>query len=152
MKVRPAALITRQHEGQTEVLLMHYCYGGADVFALPGGNPDRGETLTETVVRELQEELGLKIAVKDALFFGEMLLDERKDDILHVVFQADIEDGTPVLNPAETSALSVQWISVEQLGGLNLYPNVGEQIIRYASLRTVMPLGYIGRIEQQYFG
>ena len=52
MKVRPSALIWRRTASQTEVLLMRYSYGGQDVFALPGGNPARGEILPETIVRE----------------------------------------------------------------------------------------------------
>lgn len=152
MKVRPSALLIRTTNGQRQVLLMHYRYGEADVYALPGGNPDRGETLTETVVRELREELGIVVSVGEALFFGEMLLSEHKDDVLHVVFDADIQEGIPALNPAETSALGIQWIDVEKLTQLNLYPNVGDEIKRYALMQSAVPVGYIGRIEQQYFG
>ncbi|AQG81761.1 NUDIX domain-containing protein [Spirosoma montaniterrae] len=152
MKVRPAALITRTTNGQTEVLLMHYQYGGHDVYALPGGNCDRGETLPETIRRELREELGIEVTVQDALFFGEMLLSERKEDVLHVIFAADISEGTPVLNPAETSALAIEWINAERLERLNLYPNVGDHIKRFAFLWSAAPIGYVGRIEQQHFG
>lgn len=153
MKVRPSALITRQFEDQSEVLLMHYRYGDADVYALPGGNPDRGETLPQTVVREVQEELGIEIIVDELAFVGEMLLSERTDDVLHVVFFAPYADSKePILNPAETTALSVQWLPInKQLTTLNLYPNIGAQIYEYATVQTRLP-GYIGRIEQRYFG
>lgn len=152
MTVRPSALITRQSNNQTDVLLMHYRYGAADVFALPGGNPDRGETLPETVVREVCEELGVIATVQEEAFFGEMLLSERADDVLHIVFWAKIEGGTPELNPAETSALALRWVPVDdELEKMNLYPNVGAEIYRVVHL-TAAPLGYIGRIEQRYFG
>ncbi len=131
---------------------MHYRYGEADVFALPGGNPDRGETLDQTIIRELQEELGVIATVQEEAFFGEMLLSKRADDVLHIVFWAKIQDGTPELNPAETSALALRWVPVDdELEKLNLYPNVGAEIYRVVHL-TAAPLGYIGRIEQQYFG
>ncbi|MCY7359564.1 MAG: NUDIX hydrolase, partial [Rudanella sp.] len=128
MNVRPSALITRSHANQTEVLLMHYRYGEADVLALPGGNPDRGETLPQTVMRELREELGISITIGEMAFMGEMFLSERADDVLHVIFATYDWQGEPVLNPAETSALAVQWISISDLGKLNLYPNVGKAI------------------------
>ncbi len=150
MKVRPSALIWRQHENQTEVLLMRYQYGGQDVFALPGGNCDRGETLPETVVRELREELGVSVDIGEMILAGEMLLSERNDDVLHVVFAARNLQGEPTLKPAETTAIDLTWVPVVGLDQLNLYPNIGAKIQPWFSSATY--LGYVGRIAQQYFG
>ncbi|MVM39774.1 NUDIX domain-containing protein [Spirosoma sp. HMF3257] len=150
MKVRPSALIWRLNAGQTEVLLMRYCYGGQDVFALPGGNPDRGEILTETIIREIREELGVSVDVGEMILAGEMLLTQRNDDVLHVVFAARNLKGNPALNPAETTALELVWKPVNDLTSLNMYPNIGAKILPWFSSATY--LGYIGRIEQQYFG
>ena len=150
MNVRPSALIWRQHENQTEILLMRYQYGGQDVFALPGGRCDRGETLPETVIRELQEELGVSVDIGEMILAGEMLLSERSDDVLHVVFAARNLKGEPTLNPAETTALELVWVPVVGIDQLNLYPNVGAKIQPWFSTATY--LGYVGRIAQQYFG
>ncbi|QJD78184.1 NUDIX domain-containing protein [Spirosoma rhododendri] len=150
MKVRPSALIWRVQDNKTEVLLMRYNYGGQDVLALPGGNPDRGEILPETIVREIREELGVSVDVGEMILAGEMLLTERNDDVLHVVFAARNLQGTPALNPAETSALELVWQPIADLPHLNLYPNIGERLQSWFSSATY--LGYVGRIEQQYFG
>ena len=150
MKVRPSALIWRQHESQTEILLMRYEYGGQDVFALPGGNCDRGETLPETVIRELREELGISVDIGEMILAGEMLLSERSDDVLHVVFAARNLQGQPALNAAETTALELVWVPVVGLDQLNLYPNIGAKIQPWFTNATY--LGYVGRIAQQYFG
>lgn len=150
MKVRPSALIWRQNAGRTEVLLMRYNYGGQDVYALPGGNPDRGEILTETVVREIREELGVSVDMGEMILAGEMLLSQRNDDVLHVVFVARNLQGEPQLNPTETTALAIVWKPVADLEQLNMYPNIGQKLQPWFSSATY--LGYIGRIEQQYFG
>lgn len=55
MKVRPSIAIVENNN----LLLMLYKYSNTDVYNLPGGNVDKGETLSETVVRELMEELGI---------------------------------------------------------------------------------------------
>ncbi|RIV27575.1 NUDIX hydrolase [Fibrisoma montanum] len=149
MKVRPSALIWRSTQLATDVLLMHYRYGGHDVFALPGGNPDRNETLPQTVTRELQEELGVTADVGTMVLAGEMLLSQRNDDVLHVVFAASNLQGEPVLNPAETSAIDLVWKPLDELDRLNLYPNVGLHIQRW--FNSAIDLGYVGRIEQAYF-
>lgn len=150
MKVRPSALIWRQYESQTEILLMRYQYGGQDVFALPGGNCDRGETLPETVIRELREELDISVDIGEMILAGEMLLSERSDDVLHVVFAARNLEGQPTLNSAETTALELVWVPVVGLDQLNLYPNIGAKIQPWFSSATY--LGYVGRIAQAYFG
>jgi ADP-ribose pyrophosphatase YjhB (NUDIX family) len=150
MKVRPSALIWRQQTTGAEVLLMRYCYGGQDVYALPGGNPDRSETLPETIRREIQEELGVSIDVGEMILAGEMLLTQRNDDVLHIVFAGRNLQDQPVLNPAETTALELVWKPIDELNTLNLYPNIGAKIQEW--FESTLDLGYVGRIEQQYFG
>lgn len=129
---------------------MRYSYGGQDVFALPGGNPERGEILPQTIIREIREELGVSVDVGEMILAGEMLLSERNDDVLHVVFAARNLQGEPALNPAETTALDLIWKPIAELDKLNMYPNIGARIQPW--FRSATYLGYVGRIEQQYFG
>ncbi|HAK75581.1 MAG TPA: NUDIX hydrolase [Runella sp.] len=145
MKVRPAALIIENNH----LLLLRYNYSGNDVFALPGGNPDRGETLPQTIERELSEELGIEVEVQGMLFSGEVLLPHQKDDVLHVVFGAQIIGGIPRLNPNETTALEICWKPVNVLHQLNLYPNVGQYI--QDGLLGSPPHPYVGQINQPFF-
>ena len=149
MKVRPSALIWRKNNSQIEVLFMRYSYGGQDVFALPGGSAERGEVLPETIIREVREELGISIEVGEMILAGEMLLSQRNEDVLHVVFAVRTFTGTPTLNPDETTALDVIWKPINELENLNLYPNVGARLQPW--FESASYLGYIGRIEQQYF-
>lgn len=152
MKVRPCILLHRNAPGfpHPEILLLRYRYGKEDVYALPGGNPDKGETLPETVVRELKEELGVTVVVGTMLLCGEVILKEAPKDVLHVVFQGQLTTGTPRLNPAETTALEIVWQSIDALDTLNLYPNVGKAIQRWFTDDAPEP-GYLGRISQRYF-
>ena len=145
MKVRPAALIIENNH----LLLLRYNYSGNDVFALPGGNPDRGETLPQTIERELSEELGIEVEVQGMLFSGEVLLSHQKDDVLHVIVGAQIIGGIPRLNPNETTALEICWKPVAVLHQLNLYPNVGQYI--QDGLLGSPPHPYIGQINQPFF-
>jgi 8-oxo-dGTP diphosphatase len=146
MKVRPSVVIIENDC----VLLMRYRYGQTDVYNLPGGNVDKGETLAQTVVRELQEELGIGIAVEKMILTGEVLMPEPKKDVLHCVFLGKITKGKPILNPMETSALEVVWKPINTLKDVAMYPNVG------ADLQKVLLKGvdfqYVGRVEQAWYG
>ena len=141
MNVRPSLLLRRADA----VLTLRYRYGDADVYGLPGGNPDQGETLPETLVRELHEELGVTARVGRLRLLGEVLIPGKKA-VLHAVFEGELVAGEPVVNPTETTALEAVWLPAAQLDELNLYPNVG------AFLKKPALEPYIGRIAQEWFG
>jgi len=140
MRVRPSAIVIEN----SHVLLLRYHYGGQDVFALPGGNPDTSETLPQTIVRELREELNIETEVGQMLMAGEVIAIPPKEDVLHCVFETKIVGGLPILNPNETTALEIVWKPISSLSALNLYPNVGHYIATSVG-------GYLGKIEQRFF-
>ncbi|MEA5459276.1 NUDIX hydrolase [Arcicella sp. LKC2W] len=142
MKVRPSVAIVENNR----ILLMRYRYGNTDVYNLAGGNVDKGETLASTVVRELQEELGIDIELEEMLLTGDVIMPEGKEDVLHCVFRAKILNGTPVLNPQETSALEVLWQPIEELNQLDMYPNVGLELQKALN----QGFEYIGKIRQEW--
>lgn len=145
MKVRPSIAIVENNH----LLLMQYRYGNTDVYNLPGGNVDKSETLTETVVRELMEELGIEVGLKEMILLGDVIMPEGKEDVLHCVFEGKILSGKPVLNPKETSALAVVWMPLVDLHELEMYPNIGAQLQRfYLEGRRI---DYMGRIGQKWF-
>lgn len=141
MKVRPSALIIENNH----VLLLRYNYSGNDVFALPGGNPDPGETLPQVIERELSEELGIEVEVGEMLMVGEVLSSLAKGDVLHCIFRAQIVGGIPIINPTHTTALEIVWQPIAALPRFNLYPNIGSCI-------ASMTGGYVGKIDQPFFG
>jgi 8-oxo-dGTP diphosphatase len=145
MKVRPSIAIVENNH----LLLMQYQYGNTDVYNLPGGNVDKGETLSETVVRELMEELGVEVNLETMILSGDVIMPEGKEDVLHCVFEGKIITGKPILNPKETSALSVVWMPLENLHELEMYPNVGAELQRfYLKGREI---DYMGKIGQKWF-
>lgn len=142
MKLRPSiALIENNH-----LLLLRYRYGSTDVFQLPGGNLDDGETLPQTLVRELQEELNIEIEVGKFLLLGEVLVPK---PTLHIVFNGMLIGGIPVINPKESSALEVDWLPLAKLTEVALYPNVGIALLE--TLAGVRTSPYLGEITQVWY-
>jgi 8-oxo-dGTP diphosphatase len=141
MKVRPSIALVENNQ----ILLMRYRYGETDVYNLPGGNVDKGETLTETVVRELMEELGIEVEVGKMILSGDVIMPQGKEDVLHCIFEGKILSGNPVLNPKETSALGLVWMPLEDLDELEMYPNVGKYLSKSLDFQ------YVGKVEQTWW-
>lgn len=145
MNLRPAALILKNQK----ILLLRYEYNGVSVYNLPGGNHEEGETLEQTLVREMEEELGIVIKVKDLFLASEMQQKDKKSEMLHLVFNAEIIENEPIINPEQTSAKEVVWLPKEHLLALNMYPNIGEKLL--ARIINKQENVYIGKIKQIWF-
>lgn len=145
MKIRPAILIIENEK----ILTMQYSYGGQDVFNLPGGNLEFGEHLTDALVRELAEEMGIQVAIGELIMVGEVHALEQQKQTFHFIFVGKITEGTPTLNPKETSAIAIKWLNINELSAKNLYPNISEKLSQY--LAKNLDNKYIGKIEQKWF-
>lgn len=107
---------------------MRYLYGGKEVWGIPGGGVNDGETLIDTLKRELDEELGVIIDVGELLCVIETPAAERVKHTLHCVFLGEIAGGAPKVNAKHTSSLSVEWVKAGDLDDLVLYPPVNDVI------------------------
>ncbi|RYU93548.1 NUDIX domain-containing protein [Emticicia agri] len=145
MKIRPAVAIIENEK----ILTMHYQYGGQDVYNLPGGNLEFGESLTLTLARELEEELGIKAEIGQLMMIGEVHFTDAQKQTIHFVFEGSISEGTPMLNPLHTSALAIRWLSLEELSSINLYPNITKSLKDYLSGN--LQDKYIGKLDQTWF-
>lgn len=139
MNIRPAIVLIDDNK----ILTMRYQYGNEAVFNLPGGNVEFGESIENTLIREMEEELNIKTETKEMICVGEVHLEKKQT--LHLIFSGRIISGTPVLNPKETTALEIVWISLNDLTNINLYPNVSKFILNRPENR------YVGKIEQKWF-
>lgn len=145
INIRPAILIIENQQ----VLTMQYNYGGQKVYNLPGGNLELGEHLSDALAREMQEELEIEVSVGEMILVGEVYFEDRKKHTLHLLFEGKITAGIPTLNPKETSALAIKWLSINDLEKVNLYPNLSKSIMEY--LEGKLNNRYIGKIDQQWF-
>ena len=87
--------------------------GTALKWEFPGGKVEGNETHREALKRELAEELGIKVYVKEHVATGYAVNNGRKI-VLHV-YNAGIIDGNPV--PREHK--QIKWIDIGDIMGLD---------------------------------
>lgn len=144
MRCRPALVLLENNH----LLVMKYQYGEQFIYNLPGGNPDPGELLSETISRECMEELGIDVEVGQMLLMGQVSGTKNRDDVLHILFEGELIGGIPELQVGETNAQEVLWLPINQLSQVTMYPNIGMELTDL--LITQQKGKYVGAIQQPW--
>jgi 8-oxo-dGTP diphosphatase len=104
-------------------------------WTVPGGTVELGETLEEAVVREMEEETGLRVEPVEVLTVFDRIEREGERVTYHYVivdYRCRWRSGEP---RAASDALDVAWASAEELPGYDLPPKALE-VVRDALLRA----------------
>ncbi len=86
------------------------------VWVPPGGKLEEGETLRESIIREVEEELGIKIEILRLAGISE---EQYGDEFwVFIFYEARIISGTPrIREPGKI--LEIEWIDRNQLKNSN---------------------------------
>ena len=99
-----------------------------DVWDLPGGHVEDGESLPETLARELHEELGIRIDTRE----DEPWRVFREGDVELSVFLIDHWSGE-LQNRAREEHDEIQWVDPTQLDDLQLAHPIYESLLSEAA-------------------
>lgn len=105
-----------------QFLLVHERKHG-QLWYLPAGRVERGETFVAAACRETQEEAGLPIRVT-----GVIRVEHSPSSVgsrLRVVFLAEPTDETPPKSHPDEESLGAAWVRLDEL---NAYPLRGEEV------------------------
>jgi 8-oxo-dGTP diphosphatase len=123
--IRVSAAVITDREGRLLVVRK----AGTTAFMQPGGKPEPGETPAETLSRELDEEVGLRIAPDELRPLGEFTAaaaNEPGFEVVADVFAADIGEQQPVV-AAEIDEL--RWITRADADELDIAPLAREYFL-----------------------
>ena len=103
------ALIWREAQGRLELLIIHR--PKYDDWSWPKGKQDRGETLPETAVREVREEVGLRITLGVPLAVTTYRVKQGRKDVHYWAAEA----GSPARPQADGGEVDrLEWVSAKK--------------------------------------
>jgi 8-oxo-dGTP diphosphatase len=122
MEKRPRirAAVAVVHQGR--LLLVEHTKNGKSYWLLPGGGLEWGESLHDSVTRELREETGLEVAPGEVLFVSETLAPDGSRHLVHLVFTAELVGGEITVPVDEDRITDVRWIELQKVPALTLHP------------------------------
>lgn len=117
-----------------DLLMVRRGHGpGSGQWSVPGGRVERGETLAEAVVRELEEETGLEGLCGP--FLGWV---ERIDDDAHfVIMDFEVVVLSPDPPTAGSDAAEARWVPVWDVPELNLVEGLAEFLSEHGVIETL---------------
>ncbi|MEK4251830.1 NUDIX domain-containing protein [Paenibacillus sp. FSL W7-1287] len=144
IRIRPTALI--MNEGH--ILLIEYQENNQYHYNLPGGGVEQGESVTDTLRRELLEEANVEIKIGKIAFLYEYCPHKQSGDydsetpVLNIIFDCEIQDGFIAKLPEspDPNQVGVRWIPIDKLDSIILYPNIREHIVEYSKTRRNIEL------------
>lgn len=131
--------------GEGQILLVKHRKGARQYWVLPGGRLEYGEDFQECGVREVKEETGLDVEIEKIVFLSEAIAPDRSRHIVNVFLCAKLTGGTMKIGNEPVLA-AVEFMSLEELKNLTLYPPVGAQILAGVSDGFSGGIKYLGNL------
>jgi 8-oxo-dGTP diphosphatase len=119
MRIQLAGCVMLDDYGR--ILLLHRNTPKRTQWELPGGKVEPDELPEQAAVREIDEELGVKVRLVKVLGFGEF--EEGDNEYHYVWFQAVVTEADPMLNETDTFD-DLDYFELEDLPSLALSANM----------------------------
>lgn len=101
-----------------KVLLTTTKVPSGTITNFPGGGLELGETPIEAVVREFDEETGLKVSVENLIFCSQKFQQNPEypdEQLMHIYYRVRRTGGELLTKGNNDDVLNVGWVSLEEL-------------------------------------
>lgn len=109
------------------------------LWETPGGGSEFGETMEQTVIREMKEEYGITVKPLKVLHVYDHILKEDKQHWIAITFLCKVKSGTPkIMEPEKCDGIG--WFSFEEAKKLKLTHTAKMDIAELERLKLLQSL------------
>ena len=123
MRIRVAAIIVRNNK----LLLVKHCKNNSYYWLLPGGGVEVGETIYESLKRELKEELNVDIGSHELIFVVESMSKDGKHLIQPTFLVKDYNIDKIKLGE-DKRVCGFEFFLANQLKDITIYPDINDEL------------------------
>jgi ADP-ribose pyrophosphatase YjhB (NUDIX family) len=144
-EARPTIRVAGLFEVDGKILMVQQGRGDDRYWLLPGGGVRFGESLAQALIRETQEELGLRVAVGQLLAIVESISPEPdyQKHVVHLVFDVSAAPDADIA-PQEGAVLGARFLSETEIAAADVRPPIAEFLAACLRERPSSPQ-YLGR-------
>ncbi len=135
------------------ILLQECAFRGLHVYLLPGGTQEFGESLEQTVRREVLEETGIRVRVDELLWVREFVernhlpIEGHGDHVVEFIYRCAPEgdDGPGGGEIPDAAQVGVRWVPLGELPGITMWPETVQRLLVAWDREGTEPVpGYLG--------
>lgn len=116
-----------ENDGKFVMLHRHPHKSNGDRWGLPAGKIDLGETMYESMVREIREETGIEIQENDLNYFDSLFVRHEDRDFEYHMFSTQLK-GKQEIVLSESEHKDFVWTTPEEALSMNLIYDLDECI------------------------
>ncbi|MEN9558144.1 MAG: nucleotide triphosphate diphosphatase [Candidatus Parcubacteria bacterium] len=131
-KERPSVGVATVVVKDGKILVGRDTRKGEDVYGVPGGHWESGESLTECAIREVQEESGVKCGEVKLISVYDFYRPDKEKSYVTIGMRGVYESGE-LANQAEEGRMEWGWYTPEEALALHLFAPDNVLIERYLS-------------------
>lgn len=102
------------------------------IWELPGGRLNEGENPQTGVLREVEEELGVDVAVERVVYINQFLHSNNKPALV-IIYQARLVDESAVFSPDPLEVAQMEWVDALDWHTYSYYPEYTAALKEYFS-------------------